>query len=142
MEIKEIAPYLLFDGTCAEAFRFYHGVLGGKLDVQTYGQSPAKDHVPPSAHGRVIHARLSIGNWGLMGSDDAASEQHTPAGSTHVTVTTGSAEDAKRIFDAFAEGGKVTMQFGKTFWSAGFGMLTDRFGTPWMVNTVSEPAAT
>ena len=31
------------------------------------------------------------------------------------------------------------MPFGKTFWSPGFGMLKDRFGTPWMVN-VAEPA--
>jgi len=42
--------------------------------------------------------------------------------------------DAKRVFDALAEGGKVTMPWGKTFWAEGFGMLTDRFGTPWMIN--------
>ena len=41
--------------------------------------------------------------------------------------------EARRTFDALAEGGKVTMPFEKTFWAEGFGMLVDRFGTPWMV---------
>ena len=142
MEIKEIAPYLMFDGDCAEAFRFYQNVLGGKLDVQTYGQSPAKDHVPGNVHDRVIHARLSIGNWGLMGSDAPSPDQFARPAGTQVTLTIGSAADARRIFDALAQGGQVTMNFDKTFWSPGFGMVVDRFGTPWMVNTLSEPAAT
>jgi PhnB protein len=142
MEIKEIAPYLIFNGTCGEAFRFYHSVLGGKLDMQTYGQSPAKDHVPAASHDRVIHARLSIGTWGLMGSDDASPEQHTPGAGTQVTVTVGSAADGQQIFNALAEGGKISMKFDKTFWSPGFGMLTDRFGMPWMVNTQPQVAET
>jgi PhnB protein len=28
------------------------------------------------------------------------------------------------------------MQFGETFWSPGYGNLIDRFGVPWMVNTI------
>ena len=40
----------------------------------------------------------------------------------------------QRVFDALAVGGQVTMPFAATFWSPGFGMVTDRFGTPWMVN--------
>ena len=42
--------------------------------------------------------------------------------------------ECERIFNSLAEGGTVTMPFGKTFWSAGFGMCVDRFGIPWMVN--------
>ena len=47
---------------------------------------------------------------------------------------------AKRIFDALAEGGTVRMPFSPTFFSAGFGMLIDRFGAPWMINA-GEPGA-
>jgi PhnB protein len=42
--------------------------------------------------------------------------------------------DGERVFNALGEGGKVGMPFQKTFWAAGFGMLTDRFGIPWMIN--------
>ena len=38
------------------------------------------------------------------------------------------------MFDALAKGGKVTMPLQKTFWVEAFGMVVDRFGTPWMVN--------
>jgi PhnB protein len=33
-----------------------------------------------------------------------------------------------------ADGGTVIMPFQQTFWAARFGMLVDKFGTPWMVN--------
>jgi PhnB protein len=48
-----------------------------------------------------------------------------------------SADRARKIFEMLAHGGQVTMPFGKTFWSDGFGMLIDRFGTPWMVGSAS-----
>jgi PhnB protein len=56
-----------------------------------------------------------------------------------VSIGVTSPEEAKRIFDDLAQGGKITMPFEKTFWSPGFGMVVDRFGTPWMVNC--EPPA-
>lgn len=43
------------------------------------------------------------------------------------------ADEGRRVFDALAAGGKVHMPMGKTFWAEAFGMLVDRFGTPWMV---------
>ena len=49
-------------------------------------------------------------------------------------------EEGERIFQALSDGGTITMPFAKTFWSPGFGMLTDRFGTPWMVNVFEQPA--
>jgi PhnB protein len=41
--------------------------------------------------------------------------------------------EAQRVFDALAKGGKVSMPLQKTFWAEAFGMLVERFGTPWMV---------
>ena len=51
-----------------------------------------------------------------------------------LALTYPTAAEARKIFDALAEGGKVTMPMQKTFWAEGFGMLVDRFGTPWMIN--------
>jgi PhnB protein len=30
------------------------------------------------------------------------------------------------------------MPFGETFWSPGFGGLIDKFGVPWMINTIPQ----
>ena len=142
MDIKEIAPYLVFNGNCGEAMRFYESVLGGKLEMQTFADSPAKEHVAVDAHQRVIHARLSLGSWGIMASDSPSEKEYERAQGTSICVAVDDAADAKRIFDALVAGGRATMPFGQTFWSPGFGMLVDRFGIPWMVNTAGQPAQT
>jgi PhnB protein len=130
----EIHPYLNFNGTCAEAFRFYAKVFGGTIQtLQTHGESPMKDHVSPEWQDRIIHATLLVGSWTLMGSD-APPEVYKPAQGLWVSVSVTKKSDAERVYNALAEGGEVTMPFGATFWSSGFGMATDRFGTPWMIN--------
>ena len=130
----EITPYLNFNGNCAAAFKFYEKVLGGKIVMmQTHGESPMKEHVPADWRDKVIHARLVVDDKVLMGSDAPPDHYAAPQG-LHVSVSVPSPADAERIFTALAENGKITMPFEKTFWSAGFGMLVDRFGTPWMVN--------
>jgi PhnB protein len=135
----EISPYLNFNGQCAAAFRFYERCLGGRIIMmQTHGDSPMKDHVPADWHDKVLHARLVIGNQALMGSDAPADRYQRPQG-IYVSISISSPQDAERIFKELAENGSVTMPFEKTFWSSGFGMVVDRFGTPWMVN--SEQAA-
>jgi PhnB protein len=96
-----------------------------------------KDQVGADWHDKVLHARMEAGNFVLMGSDAPPSEAAVSPRDMHVAVSAGAA-DAERIFSALAAGGRVTMPFEKTFWSPGFGMVVDRFGTPWMVNT--DPA--
>ena len=131
----EISPYLNFDGRCAEAFRFYERVLGGTIEMmQTHGESPARDQVPADWHDKVIHVRMKAGNFTVMGCDAPPGYYSRPQGQ-FVSVAVGP-EDAERIFTALSEGGTITMPFEKTFWSPGFGMAIDRYGTPWMVNTV------
>jgi PhnB protein len=135
----ELSPYLSFNGDCAAAFRFYEQVLGGKIIMmQTHGESPMKEQVSPEWRDKVIHARLVVDGKVLMGSDFPPSDYAPPHG-IQVSVNVTSPVEGERIFKALAEGGTVNLPFQKTFWSPGFGMAVDRFGTPWMVNT--EPAA-
>jgi PhnB protein len=47
--MAQLTPYLVFDGTCAEAMRFYQRTLGGKLDLMTHGESPIAAHTPPGS---------------------------------------------------------------------------------------------
>lgn len=134
--------YLFFDGTCAEAMRFYQRTLGGTMEpMLTYGDSPEPTPCPEGARGRIMHACLVLDGRMLMASD-------TPPGmggeqgmkGFALSLNYPDANEARRIFDALAHGGKVTMPMAKTFWAETFGMLTDRFGTPWMVGGGAQAA--
>src|SRR5690554_1093123 len=122
----QIVPYLNFDGQCAEAFRFYEQVLGGKIEaMSTFGESPIAAGLSPEWHDRVLHARLTVQGQVLMGSDSPPGQYQKPQGLS-VSLHTGDLAEAERTFCALAEGGTVVMPFEKTFWAAGFGMLVDR----------------
>jgi PhnB protein len=130
---------LHFNGQCEEAFKFYERCLGGKIGAMiTHAGTPAEQHTPAEWRDKIMHARLFIGDDVLMGSDAPPGHYHRPAGYS-VSLQIKDPVEGKRVFDALAENGTIVMPFAETFWAAGFGMLVDRFGTPWMVNC--EPAA-
>ena len=130
----QLNPYLIFDGQCEAAFKFYEQCFGGKIEaMMPHGESPMAEQTPPAWRDKIIHARMRIGEQVLMASDAPPEHYQKPQGIS-VTLNLGDLAEAQRIFHALAENGAVQMPFGKTFWAAGFGMLVDRFGTPWMVN--------
>ena len=130
----QLNPYLLFNGNCAEAFKFYEETLGGKILASfTYNGSPAAEHAPPEWGDKVMHATIAIGDQKLMGSDPPPGHYEAPKGMS-VSISLSDRDKGERIFNALAEGGTTIMPFAKTFWASGFGMCTDRFGIPWMVN--------
>jgi PhnB protein len=125
--------YLTFDGNCGEAMRFYERALGGRIEMSmTYGQSPEPEQCPAGSKERIMHTALSLDGRRLMASDVPAG-QFKPMQGFALSLNYPTAAEARKIFDALSAGGTVTMPFGKTFWAEGFGMFTDRFGTPWMV---------
>ena len=132
--------YLFFDGQCAQAMRFYEGTLGGKLEALfTYGDSPDPEHCPAGAKDLVMHARLVLDGRALMASDTPPGMGGKPMAGFALSLNYPDAAEARRIFDALAQGGAVTMPMQKTFWAEAYGMLTDRFGTPWMVGGGEMP---
>jgi len=127
-------PHLHFQGNCSEAFGFYARTLGGRIAfAMTYGESPAAAQTPTEARDQIIHARLELGAQAITGCDAPGDRYQTPRGFSVLAEVAQPAE-AERIFGALAESGTVTMPFQETFWAQGFGMCTDRFGIPWMVN--------
>ena len=127
-------PYLTFDGRCREAFEFYAKLLGGEIEgIMTHGESPSAGEVPAPWRSKVMHAQLNLRDSVLMGSDATPERYERPTGFA-IAVHVDSAADAKRVFDALAEGGRVDMPLQETFWAKRFGMVTDRFNIPWMVN--------
>jgi PhnB protein len=133
--MPQLDTYLIFDGNCAEAMRFYERTLGGKMEMMmTHAQSPMAAQMPPGMAERIMHARLSLGDRVLMASDTMAGQPYEGMHGFSLALVYPSVADANKTFDALAEGGKVTMPMQKTFWVEAFGMLTDRYGTSWMIN--------
>ncbi|HEX8167408.1 MAG TPA: VOC family protein [Beijerinckiaceae bacterium] len=130
----QINPYLMFNGGCEEAFRLYERVLGGRIEIMLPHEGPAAEHVPPEWRSKIMHARLVVGDMVLMASDAPPGRQGEGMEGFFVNVGVEDPAEAERIFHALAEGGTVRMPIQETFWAVRFGMLVDRFGTPWMVN--------
>lgn len=130
----QISPYLMFNGDCEEAFKFYEQALGGEIvELMKFAGSPAAEHAPPDWGDKVMHASIKIDDQVLMASDAPPGQYAKPQGIT-VAIGLSDRDKGERVFNALAEGGTVQMPFEKTFWASGFGMCTDRFGIPWMVN--------
>ena len=135
----QVNAYLMFDGRCEEAFRFYERALGGKIvAMMPHKGTPAEGYVPAEWGNKIMHARLDIGDTMLMASDSPPGHYAKPAGFS-VSLQVRTPEEADRAFNALAEGGEIKMPIDKTFWSPRFGMLVDRFGIPWMINCDPQP---
>jgi len=130
----QLDTYLTFDGNCADAMRFYQRTLGGKLDLMTHAQSPIAAQTPPGSENRIMHARLALDGRLLMASDAMVGHPYEGMKGFSLSLIYPTVAEAQRVFKVLSEGGKVIMPLDKTFWAKAFGMLVDRFGTPWMVN--------
>ena len=136
----KIVTSLSFRGQCREAFEFYAKVLGGKITAaMPYSDAPADMPVGDNYRDWLMHCWLEVGDQAIMGADmdiDWAPNVDKPKNGFDVTLHTEDRAEAQRWFEALSEGGRVVMGFQQTFWSPGYGSLIDRFGVPWMVNTV------
>jgi PhnB protein len=132
--MMKMNPYLTFDGQCEEAFKFYADVLHGKIDaIMPFKGTPAEEHMPAESRDKVMHASLTFEGGVLMGTD-APPAYRKPMQGMSVSLQLTDPQEAERLFTALAEGGTVTMPMEETFWALRFGAVTDRFGTPWMIN--------
>lgn len=134
-------PYLMFDGNCREAMQTYERILGGRMQaMMTFAEAPPDSGMPGGSEDRIMHACLGYDGGTLMASDCMRGMQHEPMKGMFVVATYPDAASARRTYDALADGGHSIMPIQKTFWSDAYGMLVDRFGTPWMVMAASHAA--
>ncbi len=126
--------YLNFNGQCETAMRFYETLLGGEMQaIFPYRGTPAEEFVPAEFRDSIMHACLKFGDQFLMASDSYG-EHYQPMQGMSVTLNIDDPAEADRVFAALAENGNVRMPIGETFWALRFGDVTDRFGTPWLIN--------
>jgi len=134
--ILQPIPYLAFNGNCEEAMRFYESALGGEITLLMRGKDcPPSFEVPAEAREGVMNAQLRLpgGGW-LFAGDTPFPASYEGIKGVSITLNYATAEEAEKAFTTLSEGGSTFMPFGPTFWAKGFGMCTDKFGTPWMVN--------
>lgn len=134
---SRLNPYLSFRDNAREAMTFYQSVFGGKLDVMTFDQM-AHD---PSEKDNVMHAMLEAPNgMVLMGADTPKSMSYASAGGMTVSLSGDNEPELRGFWDKLSQGGQITMPLEKAPWGDSFGMLTDKYGTPWMVNIAGAKA--
>jgi PhnB protein len=131
-----VEPYLMLSGRCEEALAFYNQALDAKTTMlMRFDESPDKNHpmpMPPNWDKKIMHSSITVGDTTVMMSDGMSTDAVDFSG-VSLSITADNEAQAKKLFDALAQGGKVTMPLGKTFWSPCFGMASDKFGVNWMV---------
>jgi PhnB protein len=132
----QIQPYVFFEGRCEEAIEFYRKAIGAEVQMLMRFKDAPEPHGPehssPANANKIMHANLRIGDSTMLVSDGRCKGEAKFDGFA-LSLTGSSDADAKRFFNALAEGGQVLMPMAKTFFSSSFGMLADRFGVMWMV---------
>jgi PhnB protein len=129
-----IQPYIFFDGGCEEAAEFYRHALGAEVTALVrFKDSPDPGMCPAEDGNKVMHMSLRIGETTLLASDGRCEGKPSFQGFS-LSLTVAGEADAERLFGALAEGGQVQAPLAKTFFSPSFGMVTDRFGVPWMIH--------
>ena len=133
----QIQPYLFFEGRTEEALEFYQSKLGAKVEfMMRYKENPDPKYNPPNAGEKVMHSCFRVGDTQVMASDGNCSGKPSFQGFS-LTFNAKDEADAKRRFNALAEGGQVNLPLSETFFAKSFGMVADRFGVNWMV--IAEP---
>ena len=131
-------PYIFFSaGQTVDAFAFYKDVFGGDVMIVRNADMPEEARMPGAPDDLVMHASLPLNGSFLMGSDDPTGDGGPRKGLT-VCFSADDPAESQRVFTALSDGGEVTMPYAQTAWSQGFGMLTDKFGVPWMIDTADE----
>jgi PhnB protein len=130
-------PLLQFDGQCAEAFRFYARVFQGELSLTRYFEVTEAARLPPSD--RVVYAELAVGEALLLGMDFPLGLPAPDGRHGAINWRVADVETGQHLFDLLLDGGFPIVPFGPNAWSAGFGMLRDRFDTIWVIATPGTP---
>lgn len=129
----QINVHIPFQGQCEEAFKLYEKTLGGKITFMgRYSEMPDQSMTPPGWGDKIMHASMDINGVTIMGADSA--HHYAKPQGIDVSVNVTDPAEAERVFATLSEGGQVRMPLEETFWALKFGMLTDKYGVPWMIN--------
>ena len=106
-----VQPYLFFEGRAEEALTFYTKATGTQVSMlmrnREAPESPPPGTLPPGSENKVMHASFKLGDTEVMLSDGFCSGKPQFNGFS-LSLTAPDEAAARRMFDALADGGKVT----------------------------------
>lgn len=135
----KITPYLAIEKNCEEALEFYAKVLNGKVvNVMRFKDMPGDAQMPGSSPDAIMHAEVNFGDQSIYVSQMSVTSLDDKSPPVTLHTSWPDFETAQSVFSALSEGGTVMMPFGKTFFSPGFGVLTDKYGIQWMADIAEQ----
>ena len=138
----QLDTYLFYNGDCAAALELYQAAFGAQIaTLVRFRDVPDGGNAPPDWQDKVMHAVFFVGQNAIMVSDGRCDQPRKEYSGFTLSIAASDAQSGERIFKMLAEGGNVLTPWQSTFWTQGFGMLTDRFGVPWLINVVHEGEA-
>jgi PhnB protein len=133
---SRLNPYISFDNSARQAMEFYRNVFGGDLTMNTFGEFGQADS--PDAD-KIMHSQLETDSgFTLMASDTPAGMRRNPGDTITISLSGDDADSLRGYWEKLSDGGTVTMPLEKQMWGDEFGMCTDKFGVPWMVNVTQQ----
>jgi len=137
---SKLNPYINFEKNAREAMLFYQTVFGGKLDLNTYGESGmGEEQGDPD---QIMHAMLVADNGiTIMGADVPNGMAYSKGSNISVSLSGDNEAELTGYYNKLVEGGTALEPLAKAPWGDTFGMLTDKFGIGWLVNIVGTPQA-
>jgi PhnB protein len=141
----QVMVQLEFDGQCRQAFEYYAEVLKGEIKVMNSHGDTQKTPLPPGSRpggpDLIRFAQLKVGDNVIQGNDLPRGDYRAKRG-LNVALHVRDASDARRIFNAFADGGHVETPLSEVAWSSAFGIVRDRFDTPWLILAMDRDTGT
>jgi len=132
--VVKLNPYISFRDTAREALEFYQSVLGGELEISTFGSMPGMGQ-DPSEDDLILHGQLTtVDGMVLMASDTPSNMEFRVPQGVSVSISGSESDRLHAVWDGLVVGGTVTAPLGPAPWGGEFGMVTDRFGIDWMVS--------
>jgi len=148
----QTTTHLNFTGDARAALEFYQSVFGGHLVINTYADFGMPADVP-GADAVVFGLVAADNGFRIMGYDIPGQTEGSIAGGgstrreNNVTITdqavfvsvgADSLDELQGYWDALAVDATIVEPLAASAWSAGFGMLTDRFGVTWSVSVTAS----
>jgi PhnB protein len=135
---SKLNPYVSFKDNARQAMEFYHTVFGGKLDLNTFGETQGVGD--PGEDNKIMHAMLEAENGiTFMAADTPASLEFNEGARISMSLSGDNEEELRGYFEKLSgSGGQVTLPLEKAPWGDSFGMCKDQFGVDWMVNISAQ----
>lgn len=136
-----LSPYLMMNGNTKEAIEFYKKVFNAEvLFSETFGEMPENPEypLPEEAKHLVSHAMIKVGDSEIMFSDNFPGQTSQIGNQVTICISSKDAEKSKHIFDSLQQDGQVKMPFQETFFSPGYGIVTDKFGITFQIHTSGQ----